>query len=250
MELTVSILQTTVTDVAGSNVERVISMASGLSASDVLLLPASWPGGDAGAHALSELCLLCSDIGVHLIAGAMPWPAEGGVVDRSWVINDAGDSFAFYDRAHIFSGHPAESFQGGTSPLFFSIAGVGCSVAIGYDICFPEYVCSIGRAGASVIFVPAAWPATRGEQWEFTLRAAASAAQAYVVACNISGGSEGSLHFGRSIIVSPWGGVIASLGREEGVLTATLNLGEVERCRGDMPLGRDRRGDLYRLLRF
>ena len=80
------------------------------------------------------------------------------------------------------------------------------------------------------------------------MRATACANQVYVVACNCTGTPSGHALLGCSMVVSPWGDVIARLGDEEGTLTASFGLHEIEKSRKNIPLERDRRADLYSVL--
>jgi predicted amidohydrolase len=223
-------------------------MARGLDRCvDVLLLPGLWTGLNAGdsERFLSALRGLCDELGVYSVAGSMMWRVDGDLVDRSWIINDAGEVAAFYDRAHVFSGGDGEPFKAGGGPLLFDIGGVPSSVVIGYDLWFPEYTCSIGRTGTSVIFVPARCSGEWGE-WGVLVRSLAATCQTYVVACCAPGSLSPG---GRSMIVSPSGDLLASL-EGEGTLIVDLDLTEPRRRRGRFPLERDRRPELYKFLYY
>ena len=164
-------------------------------------------------------------------------------------MNDAGEPFAFYDKAHLFSPSGEDKiFKAGNAPLIFNFSGLRCAVAVCYDIRFPEFTRSLGLAGARVIFVPALWPKSRRGAWSLLLRSAAATAQAFVVACASAGGTPGSVYFGGSMIASPWGDELVSLGEDEGALTLTLDISETDKCKKALPLERDRRPELYRFL--
>src|SRR5690606_34047396 len=99
--------------------------------------------------------------------------------------------------------------------------------------------------GAKMLFVPAQWPKPRLHHWRTLLQARAIENQMFVVACNRVGTSRGSEFFGHSMIISPWGDVLAEGGEEEAILTADLDLSEVERVRSAIPVFRYRRPELY-----
>jgi predicted amidohydrolase len=232
-------------DDAGENVERFCDMANRMDGStDIFIMPELWTGiccEEGSSAALSAVCAVCADVGTYAIAGTMPWPVCGGLANRSWVVNDAGAAFAFYDKTHLFSSGGDDSFfTPGDRPLVFDLWGISCSVAVGYDMRFPEYARCVGLAGGMVIFVPSLWPAAWLDSWEMTLRSAAASSQTYIVACNAA--------FGRSAVVSPWGNIVSSLGEDEGIMSFKLDIGEIFKCRKHLPLENDRRPELYRLL--
>jgi predicted amidohydrolase len=250
--LTVSILQTIVEDDPASNIEKFRTMARRIDgATNIFLLPELWTGsrGAEGSDAaLREVRRVCAELGSYAVAGTMPWPSDGGLVNRAWVVNDAGAAFAFYDKVHLFSlGGEDKLFRPGNVPLIFEAWGVQCSVAVCYDMWFPEYARSIGLAGGRAIFVPAQWPRQRRGSWDLLARSSAATSQTYVVSCSAAASGDGRF-FGSSLVASPWGDVLASLGEEEGVLTFELDLGEIHKCRKHLSLESDRRPDLYKLL--
>jgi predicted amidohydrolase len=244
-------------DDAGVHIERFCEMAGRMDRStDIFIMPELWTGmcgAEDSSSALDAVRAVCADIGMYAIAGTMPWPvcASGGLANRAWVVNDAGAAFAFYDKAHLFSsGGNDYLFTPGNRPLIFDLKGISCSVVVGYEMRFPEYTRCVGLAGGMVIFAPSLWPATWVDSWEMILRSAAASSQTYVVACNTAEPQATSEKtcFGRSIVISPWGSVVASLGEEEGIMSFKIDVGEIFQCRKYLPLQNNRRPDLYRLL--
>lgn len=109
-----------------------------------------------------------------------------------------------------------------------------------YDLRFPEQFRLLVDAGATVLVVPAGWPARRREHWTLLARARAIESQAYVLACGTAGTHAGVELAGHSLVVDPWGAVLAEAGPGEEVLTAELDPGLVARTRADFPVLRDR----------
>lgn len=240
---------------ASLSIRKLCEMAEAMDEeTDIFLLPELWTGMcEAGesASALDAVCRICRERGVWAVAGTMPWPSGGGLVNRAWVVDDAGTPVAFYDKAHLFSqGGEDKRFAPGDKPLIFSLRGIDCSVMVSYDIRFPEYSRCVGLAGGLVIFVPAFWPCEGRGAWETLLRAAAASCQACVVGCNAGASPDltSGASFGGSAAVSPWGDVEGSLGEKEGILVSRLVIGEVFKCRKHLPLERDRRTGLYGIL--
>jgi predicted amidohydrolase len=221
------------------------------ASTDIIILPELWTGcrdADSSPAALDEIRELCSSLGVYAVAGTLPWREGDMTVNRSWIVNDSGSAFTFYDKAHLSSRDGDGTFTAGKRPGIFDVGGVRCAAAVGYDIRFPEYTRSMGLAGAGVLFVAARWARASRGAWEALLRSAAAASQTYVVACNGAGTISRPPCFGTSLIASPWGDVTAALGEREDVLTSRLDLSEIAKCRKLLPLEKDRRPGLYRLL--
>lgn len=265
-ELRVSLLQTNVVwGDSAANIASVRAMLGDLSRSeetpDMILLPELWtapfdPGRspyEIGRMAASEEALLavseaCGEMGAFALAGSLPWPAENGLAVRCWLVDDRGLRAGYYDKTHLFSANGESlAFAAGSAPLFFELCGFNCSVMTCYDIRFPEFGRSLALCGADVLFVNAAWSLKNKDIWKTLVRALAMHNQLYVAACN-SAGRSGELNFcGSSMIVSPWGDILADAGDQELVLSFTLRLSEVLKCRKNAPLSLDRRPDLYQL---
>ena len=89
--------------------------------------------------------------------------------------------------------------------------------------------------------MPAAWPAPRVEAWRLLLRARAVEDQCFVVACNTAGTHAGVEMGGRSVVIDPWGTVLAEAGTEQEVLSVQIDPGAVAKARTDFPVLADRR---------
>lgn len=265
-ELRVSLLQTNVLwNDPAANIAKVRAMLGDLSRREevpnMILLPERWTAPfdpervpyEAAQVAASEEALravsgACEEMGAFALAGSLPWPAEDGLAVRSWLVDDRGLCAGYYDKAHLFSPDgESRAFEAGSSPLFFELCGFNCSVMTCYDVFFPEFGRSLALCGADVLFVNAAWPSKRKDIWGVLLRALAIQNQLYVVACNSTGRSGGQDFCGASMIVSPWGDVLAVADTHELILSFTLRLSEVGKCRKTVPLSRDRRQNLYQL---
>lgn len=260
-ELKVALLQMNIDDVEPeTNVRRAVAAMRGASERpDVFVLPELWtrtyvPGmtsmpHEASPDALEAVSAACRELGAHAVVGSMPWLTERGVVNRTWIVDDAGTPFASYDKAHLFSyGGEDGIFAPGEAPCIFNIGEVPCAVMMCYEIRFAEYARALSLGGAEVLFVVAQWPKRRGSAWEVVNRAMAANSQIYVVSCNNTGTSSEQDFLGHSMVVSPWGDVIAGMTEAEGVLPATLELHQVEKCRRHIPILKDRRPDLYHIL--
>jgi predicted amidohydrolase len=193
---------------------------------------------------------LAAELGVWILLGSAivksGHTGDDRSANRSLLIDANGGIVARYDKLHVFDVDLANGERyresAGIRP------GDGATVAdtpwgrlgltICYDIRFPHLHRQLAKAGASMISVPAAFTVPTGHaHWETLLRARAIETGAYVLAP-----AQGGLHedgrstFGRSIVVAPWGEVIAKLDHDEpGVLHATLDFAEVQKARASVP---------------
>jgi predicted amidohydrolase len=113
--------------------------------------------------------------------------------------------------------------------------------AVCYDLRFPELFRAFASQGTEIFLVPSAWPAARLGHWRLLAQARALENQAYLVGCNAAGEDHGTALAGHSMVVSPWGEVVAEAGDEPTVLRATIDLETVRSAREEFPALRDRR---------
>ena len=193
---------------------------------------------------------LAAELGVWLLIGsAIVKSGHAGddrAANRSLLIDANGTIVARYDKLHVFD---VDLANGETYRESSTIRpGDGACVAetpwgklgltVCYDVRFPHLFRQLAKAGACMIAVPAAFTVPTGEaHWETLLRARAIETGAFVLAPAQGGTHEdGRKTWGRSIVVGPWGEVIAKLDHDEpGVLHATLDLSAVEAARASVP---------------
>jgi predicted amidohydrolase len=125
------------------------------------------------------------------------------------------------------------------------IEGIPAGVMICYDIRFPELARTLALAGAQILFVPAEWPHPRLHHWRTLLMARAIENQMFVVACNRVGISGKTEFFGHSMIIDPWGEIIAEGGEQEEIISASLQMSDVKQVRNKIPVFDDRRPEIY-----
>jgi predicted amidohydrolase len=114
-----------------------------------------------------------------------------------------------------------------------------------YDIRFPELARRLALGGAKLLLVPAEWPNPRLHHWRTLLTARAIENQMYVVACNRTGVSGSTSFFGHSMVIDPWGEIVAEADEQETILQATIDLALVDEVRTRIPVFEDRRPALY-----
>lgn len=204
----------------------------------------AWPDDDAVVTGLRRLA---RSLSVEILIGSALVKREGGgAANRSMMVRADGSVAATYDKIHMFDvdlpngESPRESrlyTPGETAVVVDSAAGrLGMTVC--YDVRFPLLHRALARAGAEVIAVPAAFTRPTGEaHWEILLRARAIECGAYVIAPAQGGRhADGRGTWGRSMVIGPWGEVVAKLDHDEpGVLVADIEIGAVAEARAAIP---------------
>lgn len=264
----VGLLQTNPQDDYSKNIDDLLGQIHQSSADGVetIILPEmfSYMGPIQGriknSHKIDEglfkqLRATAAENKINIIAGshAEKGPTKDRVFNTSVAYSAQGEILDTYRKVHLFNlkdseGNPlyceSEVFDSGFELTRFSLECAGeawkCLTAICYDLRFPEVFRNFKSAeqAPDVIFLPAAFTYQTGvDHWEVLLRARAIENQCYVVACNQTGfySNGQKRNYGNSMIVDPWGKVIARMGEEVGKLESTLSKGEIEAARSRIP---------------
>ena len=177
--------------------------------------------------------------------------------NTSVLLDPSGAVAATYRKVHLFDvsvdrgpvDRESERAMPGEEPVVADMAGVRLGLTICYDVRFPELYRALALAGAEILAVPSEFKERTGrDHWEVLLRARAIENGAYVIAPAQVGGPPGKPSFGRSMVVDPWGTVIAQAPDTVGVITAELDLERVAEVRRQIPALANRRPDAYRWL--
>lgn len=167
------------------------------------------------------------------------------LLNRGFVIDHKGEVRARYDKIHLFDVvlsaeeryRESASYQEGDQAICVQTPWGGYGLSICYDVRFPHLYRSLSQTGARILSVPAAFTRPTGKaHWLTLLRARAIETGSFVLAAAQCGDHpDGRSTYGHSLVVSPWGEVLAQAGAEPTVLHASLSLAEVERCRQAIP---------------
>ncbi len=198
---------------------------------------------------------IAAENGVWLVGGSFPEKAGvGKFYNTCPVFSPDGEAAVFYRKTHLFDANisgsvsSAESglFDRGTRVMNVNAGFVRFGTALCYDVRFPYVFTGMADKGAKLAFLPAAFSAKTGEaHWEILVRARALDSQMYIAAacCAFSKDSRFKT-YGHSMIVDPWGTVLAEAGADEEIITADIDLTELERIRRELPVlsraGRER----------
>jgi deaminated glutathione amidase len=188
---------------------------------------------------LQRFRALAKELGIHLHIGSMAikLPAGGehgqdAVANRAFLIGPGGDIDAVYDKIHMFdvdlaggeSYRESRLYKPGNAAVVADLPWTKLGLTVCYDVRFPLLHRTLATAGASVIAVPAAFTRTTGEaHWHILLRARAIETGSFVIAAAQGGEHEdGRETFGHSLIVDPWGTIVAEAGTEPGFIVAEI----------------------------
>jgi len=196
--------------------------------------------------------------GVWLLIGSLALKtgdADGRLANRSFLIDPSGGIVARYDKIHMFDVNVSETetyresegFRPGDRAVLAETPFARIGMTVCYDVRFPHLYRALAQAGAEVLTVPAAFsPVTGAAHWESLLRARAIECGAWVLAPAQTGEHAGRRGrprrtHGHSLVVAPWGEVVADAGTEPGVILAPIDRAAAAEARRRVPsLGHDR----------
>jgi predicted amidohydrolase len=219
--------------------------ASFLAASRAQLAQrAEWENNSASQK---KLAAVARHHNVWLLAGSLflRRRQDHKLVNRSVLFAPTGQITASYDKIHMFDANvgdgqhycESDSFAAGTTPVIADLGDIKLGMSICYDLRFAHLYRQLARDGAHILTVPAAFTAVSGvAHWHVLLRARAIETGCYVIAPAQCGThSDGRQTYGHALIVSPWGKILAEANDGDGVITATIDLGEITAARRAIP---------------
>jgi deaminated glutathione amidase len=247
--------------------DRLVRQAAALGA-EVVVLPEKWSvlGTDEhmtqGAEPLDGRCIswarsTARELGIDVVAGSIVERVDGRdkAANTSVHVGADGEVSAVYRKLHMFDvevdgdiyAESAHEDPGDEVVVSELPGGVKLGMTICYDVRFPELYRMLAMRGATVVTVPAAFTlATTRDHWEVLLRARAIENQCFVIAPNqIGAHPPGHRAGGRSLIVDPWGLVLAQAPDAETAIVADLDFDTVQSVRKRIPALTHRRTDVY-----
>jgi predicted amidohydrolase len=199
------------------------------------------------AHPALDSCrALARKHALHLLVGSLTVRVDDErMANRSFLLAPDGSTVASYDKIHMFdvtlpSGkviRESSAYQPGDRAVTAKTPWGTLGMTVCYDLRFPHLFRALAKAGAHFLAVPSSFQRETGvAHWHSLLRARAIENLAYVFAPAMCGEHPGNRStFGHSLIIDPWGKIIAELGTEPGICYAEINIDEVLRVRGMLP---------------
>lgn len=237
--------------------KRVEEMVYAAKGADLIVLPELWAVGYFSFHSyqshsetlsgesVSDAKRWAQDLGAFVHLGSFVESAGSGLYrNTACLISPEGHMVQRYSKVHVFGYQSLETKlidPGGfisVSPTpYGAISSTTC-----YDLRFPELWRKLVDAGAEIVVVPAAWPASRVDHWNLFTSVRAVENQVFVIACNASGIQGSVLLGGHSKVIDPWGTVVAQAETEETVLFCNIDPEVPRRIRSEFPVLKDRLG--------
>ncbi len=228
----------------GADIIALPEYCGGLKTDGALFNP---PVAQENQHpVLIGLCKFAATRKVWIIGGSVAVPDTNGKIrNRGFIINDKGSICNRYDKIHLFdiqlsetevykeSARVSAGQQAVLTQTPFAIIGY----SICYDLRFPGLYRDLAQAGAEILMVPSAFTKKTGEaHWHVLNRARAIENGAFVVApCAIGPIDGGGESYGHSLIIDPWGRILADGGANPGVVQTTIDLEQVAQSRAKIP---------------
>lgn len=193
-----------------------------------------------------KISQLARDLGLWVVAGTIPIKSSGSKVKASSIVyDDRGLTVARYDKIHLFDVRVSEqeaheesrTIEGGTDLVVVDAPVGKIGLTVCYDLRFPELYQQLCAKGAQLFTVPSAFTAITGlAHWEVLLRARAIENLSYVLAANQGGHHEnGRQTYGHSMIIEPWGKIIAQKEQGSGCIIAEVDLHRLQQLRKQFP---------------
>lgn len=196
--------------------------------------------------ALPVFCRLAEELGIWLLIGSLAIKvSDTKTANRSFFIGPNGSVLARYDKIHLFdvnlpsgeSYRESNTVAPGSGAVVVSLPWGKVGMTVCYDLRFPQLHRALAKAGADILTVPAAWTETTGKvHWQVLVRA-----RAIETGCFVFAPTQGGLHangrrtYGHSVIIGPWGDVLAEGGTDPGIIMADLDLNKVDDARARIP---------------
>jgi deaminated glutathione amidase len=201
---------------------------------------------EEGNPALAHFRALARELNVWLHIGSMAVAVgDGQLANRAFLINPAGAVAARYDKIHMFDVQlpggevyrESKLFRPGKEAVLAELPWGKLGVTICYDLRFAALYRTLAQAGAEMLAIPAAFTKPTGQaHWHTLMRARAIETGCYVMAAAQAGKHEnGRETYGHSLVVAPWGEIIAEAGVETGVTFADIDLAKVKEARSQVP---------------
>ena len=200
----------------------------------------------AGNPALPELQSLARELGVWLLAGSLTLKTAGDrIANRSYLISAEGGTVASYDKIHMFDVtlpdgkviRESSAYCPGDRAVVADTPWGRLGLSVCYDLRFPQLYRALAKAGAEFLTVPSSFQRATGKvHWHTLLKARAIENACFVFAPAMCGEHPGNrTTYGHSLVVDPWGEVLADGGEAPGIVYADIDPGRVQKVRGMLP---------------
>ncbi|MBP2632796.1 MAG: putative carbon-nitrogen hydrolase family protein [Firmicutes bacterium] len=226
---------------------------------DILALPEMWNVGffpkpiidfadQDGQETRAFLSALAKQYNINIVGGSIASRIDKQIYNTNYTFNRQGKEISTYNKIHLFSpSKENQVFSAGNQLSIFTLDGVKCAVIICYDIRFCELARMLALEGIDILFVPAAWPVERLMHWQILNQARAIENQVFLAAINGAGSFKNFHLGGNSMLIDPWGNILAQADEKESIVSVTIHLDVLKDIRSTINVFNDRKSDLYKL---
>lgn len=208
---------------------------------------------------LNKISKLAGDNNVYILAGSIPEKEGDKIFNTSYLFDKKGQILAKHRKMHLFDIDVKDRITFKESDVLtagdeFTLAETEfgkIGIGICYDVRFVELARIMVENGAQILFYPGAFNMTTGPaHWELLFRARALDNQVFCIGVAPALNMDASYHsYGHSIITNPWGEVIAQTDEKERLIICEIDLSEIKKIREEIPLLKNKRKDLYEVIR-
>ncbi len=226
---------------------------------DVIVLPELWNTGFfpenvkkladlKGEPSCSFLSELAAKYRINLVGGSIASKEDDRIYNINYVFDRKGKIISRYKKIHLFSPSGEDNyFKHGNEISVYEIDGIKAATIICYDLRFVELVRILALKGVQILFIVAQWPHPRLEHWQILLKARAIENQLFIAAVNTVGKAKELIFCGNSMLINPWGKVLADAKEEVSILAYEIDFADIHDIRKKMNIFRDRQPTTYKL---
>lgn len=196
--------------------------------------------------ALPVFCALARETDAWILVGSLTVRlADDRMANRSYLVSSTGQVVARYDKIHMFDCtlpngkviRESSAYQAGDHAVIADTPWGRLGMSVCYDLRFPQLYRALAKAGATILAVPSSFQRETGPaHWHILLRTRAIENAAWVIAPAMCGDhANGRSTYGHSLIIDPWGRIVAELQDQPGVLVADIDLEQAAKVRGMLP---------------
>ena len=208
---------------------------------------------------LHKISSLARENNVYILAGSIPEKEEDKLFNTSYLFDRQGNMIAKHRKMHLFDIDVKDGITFKESDVLtagddFTVVNTEfgkIGIGICYDVRFPELARVMVENGALVLFYPGAFNMTTGPaHWQLLFRSRALDNQVFCIGVAPALNEDASYHsYGHSIVANPWGEVMAEVGQKEEIIFCEIDLSEIKKVREELPLLKNKRKDLYEVIK-
>ena len=232
-----------------ATLEKASTAIKKCSDADLIILPEIWNIGfmsfdryvreaeDSNGPTMTLLKSLAKQTGTFLHTGSFVEKENDNFFNTSFLLSPKGKILGKYRKIHLFGYNSRETqiLTPGNEPVVLKTPFGNIGMATCFDLRFPELFRTMVDAGADIFLVSSAWPYPRLEPWIMFNRVRALENQCFLISANAAGMNQGTQFTGHSMVVDPWGTIVAGAGDEETIVRTQIDPQMVQQARDAFP---------------